>query len=236
MKKNDTIIYIILSIAFLSAWLWAAYEPKDFEDWLLENVLVFIFVPIVYLLGKYFKLSLLSYTLITIFMILHVIGSHYTYEKTPFGDTLAFWLGSDRNMYDRLVHFSFGFLLAYPIREMCIRVGKMKGFWGYFVPFMIISAMGGFYEVIEWIAAVNVDPVAGSAFLGTQGDEWDAQKDIVLAVIGAFISLTLVIITNLIFNKDFLQEFKDSFKLSKDDKPLGEVELKRMMNEDSIRS
>ena len=169
-------------------------------------------------------------------MILHVIGSHYTYAKTPFGDTLGSWLGSERNMYDRLVHFSFGFLLVYPIREVCVRVGRMRGFWGYFVPFMIISAMGGFYEVIEWIAAVNVDPVAGSAFLGTQGDEWDAQKDIVLAVIGAFISMTFVMITNLILNKDFPQEFKDSLKVPTDDHPLGEVELKRMIDEDSTQS
>jgi len=231
MKTKEKTAYIILSLLFLATWIWAAYEPKHFDDWLLENILVFIFVPVIYLLGRYFRLSLLSYVLITTFMILHVIGSHYTYAETPFGDTLASWFGSKRNMYDRLVHFAFGFLLAYPIREMCVRVAKMRGFWGYFVPFMIISAMGGFYEVIEWIAAINVDPVAGSAFLGTQGDEWDAQKDIALAVLGAFISLGLVMIINMIFNKHFLEEFKNSFKLSDEDHPLGEVELKRMMEE-----
>ncbi len=229
MKRK--IAYIILSLLFLATWVWAAYEPKHFDDWLLENILVFIFVPIIYLTGRYFRLSLLSYTLITIFMILHVIGSHYTYAETPFGYTLGKWLGTDRNMYDRLVHFAFGFLLAYPIREMSVRVAKMRGFWGYFVPFMIISAMGGFYEVIEWIAAVNVDPVAGSAFLGTQGDEWDAQKDIALAVVGAFLSLLIVMIVNLLFNRNFFKELKESFKLSEDDHPLGEVELEKMLKE-----
>ncbi len=229
MKRK--IAYIILSLLFLATWVWAAYEPKHFDDWLLENILVFIFVPIIYLTGRYFRLSLLSYTLITIFMILHVIGSHYTYAETPFGYTLGKWLGTDRNMYDRLVHFAFGFLLAYPIREMSVRVAKMRGFWGYFVPFMIISAMGGFYEVIEWIAAVNVDPVAGSAFLGTQGDEWDAQKDIALAVVGAFLSLLIVMVINLLFNRNFVKEFKESFKLSEDDHPLGEVELEKMLKE-----
>lgn len=229
MKRK--IAYITLSLLFLATWAWAAYEPKHFDDWLLENILVFIFVPIIYLTGRYFRLSLLSYALITIFMMLHVIGSHYTYAEVPFGYTLGKWLGTDRNMYDRLVHFAFGFLLAYPIREMSVRVAKMRGFWGYFVPFMIISAMGGFYEVIEWIAAVNVDPVAGSAFLGTQGDEWDAQKDIALAVVGAFLSLLIVMVINLLFNRNFVKEFKESFKLSEDNHPLGEVELEKMLKE-----
>ncbi len=228
MKRK--IAYIILSLLFLATWVWAAYEPKHFDDWLLENILVFIFVPIIYLTGRYFQLSLLSYTLITIFMMLHVIGSHYTYAEVPWGYTLGKWFGTDRNMYDRLVHFAFGFLLAYPIREMSVRVAKMRGFWGYFVPFMIISAMGGFYEVIEWIAAINVDPVAGSAFLGTQGDEWDAQKDIALAVVGSFLSLLIVMVINLLFNRNFVKEFKESFKLSEDDHPLGEVELEKMLD------
>ena len=107
---------IFLFVAFLAAWIWAAIHPIYPHDWLLENYLVFIFVPVILLLGVYFRLSNLSYGLITIFMILHVIGSHYTYVEVPFGYTLEKWLHADRNMYDRLVHFSFGFLLAYPLR------------------------------------------------------------------------------------------------------------------------
>jgi putative membrane protein len=228
---RDKIFYITLSAIFIVVWIWAAYEPKHFDDWLLENILVFIFVPIIYLTGRYFRLSKLSYTLITVFMILHVIGSHYTYAETPFGETLKEWLGSDRNMYDRLVHLTFGLLLVYPIREISVRIAKTRGFWGYFVPFMIISAMAGFYEVIEWIAAINVDPVAGSAFLGTQGDEWDAQKDMALAIVGAFITLFIVFIINLTLNPNFYKEFKDSFKLPKDDHPLGEEELERLLRD-----
>lgn len=227
MKKK--IAYFVLSLAFIITWLWAAYKPLYFHDWLLENILVFIFVPIIYLTGRYFQFSLFSYTLITIFMILHVIGSHYTYAETPFGDTLGRWLGTKRNMYDRLVHFAFGLLIVYPIREMSVRIAKTKGFWGYFVPFMIISAFAGFYEIIEWIAAINVDPVAGSAFLGTQGDEWDAQKDMALAIVGAFITLSIVMLVNIVLKKKYLKELKDSFKLPKDDHPLGEVELEKML-------
>ena len=101
-----------LLVVFAAVWVWAAIKPVYPHDWLLENYLVFIFVPIIVLTGRYFRLSDVSYTLITLFMILHVIGSHYTYAEVPFGDVLQNWLGASRNMYDRLVHFSFGFLLA----------------------------------------------------------------------------------------------------------------------------
>ncbi len=164
----------ILLIVFAVVWVWAAIEPKFPHDWLLENYLVFIFVPIILILGRWFKLSSLSYTLLTIFMILHVIGSHYTYAHVPFGFTLQDWFGADRNMYDRLVHFCFGFLLAYPIREVFIRVSKVRGFWGYYLPFDVTLSFSAAYEIIEWLTAINVDPAAGLAFLGTQGDIWDA--------------------------------------------------------------
>ena len=97
----------ILIATFLVAWVWAAIHPKFPHDWLLENYLIFVFVPIIILSGWYLKLSSLSYTLITVFMILHVIGAHYTYAEVPFGFTLKEWLGASRNMYDRLAHFSF---------------------------------------------------------------------------------------------------------------------------------
>ena len=118
-----------LLLAFLIAWIWSAIHPSFRRDWLLENVLVLIFAPIVLLLGRYFRLSNLSYTLITLFMILHLVGAHYTYAEVPFGYVLQRWLGANRNMYDRLVHFSFGFLIAYPIREVFMRLAKTKGFW-----------------------------------------------------------------------------------------------------------
>ena len=107
--------HYFLLISFLIVWVWAAINPLFPHDWLLENYLVFISVPLILLSARYFKLSDTSYGLITLFMILHVIGSHYTYAEVPFGDTLQVWFDADRNMYDRLVHFCFGFILAYPI-------------------------------------------------------------------------------------------------------------------------
>lgn len=218
----------VLLLVFVAVWVWAAINPLFPHDWLLENYLVFIFVPIIVLTGRYFRLSDVSYTLITLFMILHVIGSHYTYAEVPFGDVLQEWLGASRNMYDRLVHFSFGFLLAYPIREVFLRVTKVKGFWGYYLPFDVTLAYSAAYEIIEWIAAANVDPAAGLAFLGSQGDVWDAQKDMTLAGLGAMLAMIVIALINLKYQPDFWQEMKASFKIPAGDGPLGERRLKEM--------
>lgn len=218
-----------LIIFFAIAWVWAAINPVYPHDWLLENYLVFIFVPIIFIAGRYFKLSNISYTLITVFMILHVIGSHYTYAEVPFGYTLQDWLGASRNMYDRLVHFSFGFLLAYPVREVFMRLSKAKGFWSYYFPVDLVGAGSAVYEIIEWLTARNVDVAAGLAFLGAQGDIWDAQKDMLMAIVGATIAMLIVFIINWKFNKGQWGEMKESFKIEKGDRPLGEEKLKEFL-------
>ncbi len=218
-----------LIVSFLAVWAWAATKPVFPHDWLLENYLVFLFVPIIFLLGRYFKLSKVSYTLLTLFLILHVIGSHYTYEHVPFGYTLQDWFGESRNMYDRLVHFSCGFLLFYPIREMFMRLAKVKGLWSYILPIDLLGSFSAIYEIIEWQAAKNVDPAAGLAFLGSQGDIWDAQKDMLLAIVGACIGALIVFFINMIYKKDFWQDMKESLKLTKQDHILGEEELDRMI-------
>lgn len=214
-----------LLIVFLAFWSWAAYKPVFPEDWLLENYLVFIWVPLIIILGRYFKLSNLSYTLITIFMCMHVVGSHYTYAEVPFGFTLQEWFGADRNMYDRLVHFSFGFLLAYPIREVFVRIAKAKGFWGYYFPIDLTLAFSATYELIEWWSARKLDPSAGLAFLGSQGDVWDAQKDMALAGLGSIITMTVIFLVHVMLDKNIWKEMRESFRIEKSDKPLGEEAL-----------
>lgn len=191
-QPHFTRYHLFLFLAFLGVWVWAAVEPEYPEDWLLENLLVFLFVPIIVLAGRYFRLSNASYTLIVLFMALHLVGSHYTYSEAPFGYTLQRWFGADRNMYDRLVHFAFGLLLAYPMREMFLRVAKSGGFWGYWLPVELTLAFSAMYELVEWGVAAHVDPGAGMAFLGAQGDPWDAHKDMLLAAEGATITMLLV--------------------------------------------
>lgn len=218
-----------LLAAFVGIWSWAAIKPLFREDWLLENVLVFVFFPLILLLGRYFELSNVSYTLIALFGALHVIGSHYTYSLVPFGYTLQHWFGAERNMYDRLVHFSFGFLLAYPIREAFLRIAKVRGFWGYYLPLDVTLAFSAVYEIMEWIVAAKVDAQAGLAFLGSQGDVWDTQKDMLLAGIGAFLTMLMVALTHLRYDRNFFQDLRQGFRLDKNDQPLGEISLRKMI-------
>ena len=189
---SNKLLYITLTLLFSITWVWAAIEPLHPDDWLLENILVVLFVPFVFWASRYFLFSNLSYILVSMFLILHVIGSHYTYAEVPFGVNIGAWLGVERNMYDRLVHLLFGMVFVYPLFEYLRDKVKLGGFLVYYISFMTVSAFAGFYEVIEWIAASVVDPEAGAAFLGTQGDIWDAQKDMALAIVGAFFVLVLV--------------------------------------------
>jgi putative membrane protein len=214
-------------LAFLIAWVWSAIHPSFRRDWLLENVLVLIFAPIVLLLARYFRLSNLSYTLITLFMILHLVGAHYTYSEVPFGYVLQRWLGADRNMYDRLVHFSFGFLKAYPSREVFMRLAKTKGFWSFYLPLDLTLAFSAAYEIIEWVTATKVDPMSALAYLGTQGDIWDAQKDMLSAGVGAVLAMVVIALINWRYNPGFLREVRDSFSIPAGDQPLGESLLRK---------
>lgn len=220
--------HIFLIAAFAAVWAWAAYHPVYPDDWLLENYLVFIFVPIIVVVSRYFRLSNLSYTLITLFMCMHVVGSHYTYAEVPFGFTLQHWFGAERNMYDRLVHFCFGLLLAYPMREMFYRVAKARSFWGYWLPVELVLAFSALYEIIEWLAAANVNPSAGMAFLGAQGDIWDAQKDMLVAGIGAITAMSIVMLIRWYLDRNFLKDLRESFILGDTDQPMGEVEFLRL--------
>ncbi|MBI3032975.1 DUF2238 domain-containing protein [Candidatus Woesearchaeota archaeon] len=217
---------ILLGI-FLILWLILAINPTYRFDWFLENLLVFIFVPILILTYNHLRLSNISYTLIFIFMSLHSIGAHYTYALVPLDWTV---LGFSRNHYDRVVHFSFGLLLAYPIRELFMRIATARGFWAYYLPFDVTLAFSALYEIIEWLTAVIVAPEAGNAFLGTQRDEFDAIKDMALAGTGAALSMVITSLVNLKYNKQFSAEIKESFSV-KGKLPLGEVRLQQMIAE-----
>lgn len=154
-----------------------AIAPVDRHDWLTENVLFLVFMLVVVFTYHIFTFSNLSYFLIFLFLILHQIGAHYTYSQVPAGFWMQDLLGLQRNHFDRLVHFSFGFLLVYPIRELLVRLVKVEGFFSYYLPLDIVLACSGLFEIIEWLVASIVNPELGAAYLGMQGDIWDAQKD-----------------------------------------------------------
>jgi putative membrane protein len=223
-----------LAVVFAAAWIISALNPPDREGWLLENILVFIFVPIVIISGRYFQLSSVSYTLITIFMLLHVVGSHWTYADVPFGFTLGHWMGTDRNMYDRLVHFSFGLLLVYPIREVFLRLTGAKGAWGYYFPFDVVMSFSALYEIMEWIVGMVVSPTSGITFLGAQGDYWDTQKDMACAAVGALIAMAVVVAVNWYLDRQFWAEIRESLRIKRE-KPLGEDGLAELLESGTQR-
>jgi putative membrane protein len=180
-----------LGALFLTVWIWAAIDPVHRDDWWLENLLVFAGVPLFAWLGPRARFSRLSWALITLFMILHVIGSHYTYAETPLGFAIQGWLGLARNPYDRIVHFLFGLLLALPMREMFVNLAGVRGGWSFYLPVAQTLACSAFYETLEWAATEVVASEAGIAFLGAQGDVWDAQKDTALALLGAVVAMVV---------------------------------------------
>ena len=188
---NDSYLLKALLGWYVMIWVLLAIDPVDRQDWFLENMLAIGLMVLLLTTYRYFPLSDLSYMLITIFMTLHAIGAHYTYSKVPLGFWVQDMWALDRNHFDRLAHFSFGLLLAYPLREMFVRRVHIRGFWAYYLPVSGILALSGFFEIIEsWIAQL-VRPDLGEAYLGTQGDEWDAQKDMTLALIGALFAMVL---------------------------------------------
>ncbi len=180
-----------LAVVYAIVWIAAAISPLDRGDWLLENLLVLVFVPVLALSHRRFAFSPLSYALIFLFLTLHAYAAHYTYSLTPLGFWLQETTGSTRNHFDRIVHFAFGLLLAYPVREIGVRVLGLRGGWSYAVPLLVMLGLSGGYEIVEYWTARVVDPDLGTAFLGTQGDDWDSQKDMRLALVGALLSLAL---------------------------------------------
>jgi putative membrane protein len=158
-------------------------------DWLLENMLTFVAVPVAVATYPRFRFSDRSYVLMTIFLILHTTGSHYTYAEVPAGFWARDAFGLSRNHYDRLVHFAFGLLMLRPMRELGFR--NARGLGAFAIFYFSAAGVGLWsllYEVLEWIVAAVADPAAGTAYLGTQGDEWDAQKDMGLAILGAMLA------------------------------------------------
>lgn len=175
-------------------WTVLAIAPHDRQDWLLENLLALAAVASLLVTYRRFQFSTPSYLLITAFLSLHAVGAHYTYAEVPFGFWLQHVVGLARNPFDRIVHFAYGLLLVYPLRELLIRLAGVCTFWSYYLPVSGMLAQSGFFEIVEAVVAQIVSPELGKAYLGTQGDEWDAQKDMIAALSGALLTTVLVMV------------------------------------------
>jgi putative membrane protein len=214
----------VLGVVYAVWWVAMAIKPLDRSDWVLENVLVVLGIGLLVFTYKSFPLSRASYTCIFLFMLLHTLGSHYTYSEVPYQEWFPVFAGG-RNHFDRLVHFLYGLLLAYPIREMFLRIGNVRGFWGYFLPLDLTMSTSMLYELIEWVTAELVGGDLGAAYLGTQGDVWDAHKDMALASLGALIAMIVTALINRRMQRDFAREWAESIRVKRK-KPLGEEALR----------
>jgi putative membrane protein len=217
----------VLTATFLLVFAGLAIAPSYRADWLLENWLVFALVAALAVSYRRFPLSRGSYTAIFIFLCLHEVGSHYTYSQVPYdawfetviGRSLSSLTGWERNHYDRLVHFVYGAALAYPMRELVLHVTRSRGLWSYFLALNLTLATSTWYELIEWAAAVVFGGELGMAYLGTQGDIWDAQRDTALAGLGAALCMALTAACSALRKRDYAAEWVDKLRAAREDSP-----------------
>ena len=179
---------------YVAVWVITAISPKYPFDWFLENLLVFVFIFTLSITYRRFPFSDMAYLLISIFLCLHAVGAHYTYAEAPAGYWMQDAFGFERNQYDRLVHCMFGLLLGYPLSELILRLTGMSGTRRILFTFTTVLSLSSIYEIVEWGVAEIVEPKAAFAYLGTQGDLFDAQKDTGVAAVGALIGLTMVVV------------------------------------------
>ena len=184
MPQSHKLVYAI----YVLVWIIMAINPKYPQDWLLENVLVFFIFPLIIWMDKKYHYSLLSIILFLVFASLHSLGTHYTYAEMDHFNVITQFFGFERNHFDRLVHFLFGLLLFRLLFEM-ITPGIKSLKTALLFTFTIIISISTLYEMLEWLAAITFHPELGIAFVGTQGDVWDAQQDMLFAIIGALINL-----------------------------------------------
>jgi putative membrane protein len=196
MRPSDRYPLALL-VAFIAIFAALGVAPWYRQDWLLENLLVFLAVPGLVLTYRRLRFSNFAYTCLFVFLVLHEIGAHYTYSEVPWREWLAAITGTEavaagRNHYDRFVHFAYGLLLMPAVRELVDARMSSQGSWRWLMPLAFVMSHSVIYEMIEWIAAVLFGGDLGVAYLGTQGDEWDAQKDMALATAGAVTGLVLL--------------------------------------------
>lgn len=215
-----------LLVAFAVLFAVSAVHPRDWHDFILEHVLTVALLSFLWSTYRVLRLSNLSYCLVFVFMCLHLVGAHYTYSEVPYeawAATIARWCGVpdfrvgsaldwERNHFDRFVHFAFGLLNAYPVREIFVRVARVRGFWSYYLPLDVMISFSAGYEMLEWLVALVFGGDVGQTYLGTQGDVWDAQKDMALATLGGLMAMLLTALVHWHYRRDFATELAESLR------------------------
>lgn len=182
----------LLLCYWIYGWFYCLYK----EDWIIENLLVVICLTLLIATRRWHKLSDLSYLCIFLFVMLHLYGAFYAYTQNAFGNWLQNKYHLWRNPYDRIVHFSFGLLMAYPFRELLLNKFRVSQKVSLLYPIEIAFSLGTVFELIEWGVAEVTSTKTGETYVATQGDVWDAQKDILMAAIGAIVCMSIVYFLN----------------------------------------
>lgn len=187
----------VLLAVFAGWWLLLAIDPLYREDWFLENVLVLVAIPVLVRGHRTLPLSRRAYTGLFVFLMLHEVGAHYTYSLVPYdaaahalaGTSVSGLLGFERNHFDRLMHLLYGILLTPAALDLVDARTAARGGWRPLFAGTFLASHAVAYEVIEWLAAEVFGGDLGTAYLGTQGDGFDAPKDMALAVAGSLLAL-----------------------------------------------
>ena len=191
-RPSPSAYELILLAIVVMVFVWSSIRPHDRFTWTLEVFPVILGLPILIYVYPRFRFTPLVYTLMAAHAVILMVGGKYTYAEVPLGFRLQEWLGLARNHYDRLGHFAQGFVPAMMAREILVRRSPLLGTrW---LPFLVIClclAISALYELIEFWTALATGEAA-EAFLGTQGDPWDTQWDMMLALLGAIVSLALL--------------------------------------------
>jgi len=187
LKENK--LFWLLSMLFISYWIYGWYNCIDQKDWIIENILVVLCLSVLIASRKWHRFSDLSYLCIFLFIMFHLYGAFYAYTQNAFGSWLQNTFQLWRNPYDRIVHFSFGLFMAYPFRELLINKFKVSTKTSWLLPIEIAFSFGTLFELIEWGVSEVTTKETGETYVATQGDVWDAHKDILLAAIGAAICM-----------------------------------------------
>ena len=196
-KDAGWVFPALLLGAFCVIFVALGIAPDYRQDWLLENLLVLVAVPVLVVTRHRLRFSNLAYACLFVFFSLHEIGAHYTYSLVPYdqwfqsvtGSSLDAALGFERNHYDRLIHFLYGLLVTPAAVELFAHYGRYPRVWAALFPFLFVASHSVIYELVEWAAASVFGGDLGQAYLGTQGDIWDAQKDMALALAGSALSV-----------------------------------------------
>ncbi len=184
-------IQSVLLAGYLVFWGAMGLAPFDSQNWVLSSILPLTFVGALVFGRRRMPLSTASYMLIGGFLALHTVGAHYTYAQVPVGHWLQGLLGLERNHFDRVTHFAFGLLLTYPLLEVFRRLIGGRRLLLFYLAFMTQLGLAGAWEIIESVVAQLTRPDLGAAFLGAQGDPWDAQHDVLAATCGTVVALLL---------------------------------------------